>query len=110
MTRAAAFVLAMGALAASGWTFWHNHYQLHKGGSVVLLSGPQLAEYELQAAARTMAEAKRETGTFEMTDMREFKNLAVVFANDRAYCLQVGVGPDAMHYLGPAGPVKTGPC
>ena len=110
MTRAAVFVLAVGALVASGWTFWHKHYQLHKGGSVVLLSGPTLVEYELQTAARTIAEAKAETGTFEMTDLRAFKNLAVVFANDRAYCLQVGVGVDAMHYLGPAGPVRTGPC
>ena len=48
----------------------------------MLLSGPKLVEYELQTAARTMAEAKAETGTFEMTDMRQFKNLAVVFAND----------------------------
>jgi hypothetical protein len=110
VTRAAVFVLCVGALVASGWTFWHKHYQLHRGGAVVLLSGPQLTEYELQTAARTMAEAKRETGTFEMTDLRAFKNLAVVFANDRAYCLQVGVGADAMHYLGPAGPVRTGPC
>lgn len=110
MTRAAVFVLAVGALVASGWTFWHEHYQLHKGGQVVLLSGPKIVEYELQTAARTMAEAKRETGTFEMTDLRAFKNLAVVFADERAYCLQVGVGADAMHYLGPAGPVRTGPC
>jgi len=110
VTRAAVFVLAMGALAASGWTFWHKHYQLHKGGQVALLSGPTLTAYELQTAAHTMAEAKAETGTFEMTDLRGFKNLAVVFADDRAYCLQVGVGAQAMHYLGPAGPVTAGPC
>ena len=110
MTQAAAFVLAVCALAASGWTFWHNHYQLHKGGSVVLLSGPKVVEYELQTAANVMTQAKAETGTFEMTDLRGFRNLDVVFATDRAYCLQVGVGADAMHYPGPAGPVATGPC
>jgi hypothetical protein len=110
VTRAAVFVLAVAALGASGWTFWHNHYQLHKGGAVVMLSGPKLVEYELQTAAHTMAEAKIETGTFEMTDLRGFKNLAVVYATDYTYCLQVGVGAESMHYLGPAGPVTTGPC
>ncbi len=110
MTRAALFVLAVAAMCASGWTFWHEHYQLHKGGSVVLLSGPTLVEYELQTAAHTMAEAKAQTGTFTMTDLRAFKNLAVVHATDTSYCLQVGVGAEAMHYRGPAGPVLTGPC
>ncbi len=110
MTRAAAFVLAVGALVASGWTFWHKHYQLHQGGSVSLLSGQKLVAYELQTAAHTMTEAKAETGTFSMTDLRGFKNLAIVYATDSAYCLQVGVGATAMHYLGPAGPATTGPC
>jgi hypothetical protein len=110
VTRAAVFVLAVGALVASGWTFWRHHYQLNQGGQVALLSGAKLTEYELQSAAHTMAEAKAETGTFEMTDLRQYRNLAVVFANDRAYCLQVGVGPDAMHYPGPAGPVTVGSC
>jgi hypothetical protein len=108
--RAAVFVLAVLALVASGWTFWRNHYQLHKGGAIVMLSGPQLVAYELQTAAHTMTEAKVETGTFEMTDLRGFKNLAVVYATDYKYCLQVGVGAEAMHYLGPAGPVTTGTC
>lgn len=110
MTRAALFVLAVVALGASGWTFWHNHYQLQKGGAVVMLSGPKLVAYELQTAAHTMAEAKAQTGTFSMTDLRSFKNLAIVYATDTTYCLQVGVGPDAMHYSGPAGPPTPGPC
>ncbi len=110
MIRAAAFVLAVCALVASGWTLWHNHFQLHRGGSVALISGPKVVEYELQTAAHVMTQAKAETGTFEMTDLRGFRNLAVVSANDRAYCLQVGVGDTAMHYKGPAGPVTAGPC
>jgi hypothetical protein len=110
MTRAAGFVLAVAALGASGWMFWHVHYQLHKGGAVVMLSGPQLVDYELRTAARTMAQAKAQTGTFAMTDLRVFKNLAVVRADDYSYCLQVGVGATAMHYPGPAGPPTPGPC
>lgn len=110
MTRAALFLLIVAALGASGWTFWHKHYQLHKGGAVELLRGQKLASVELQAAAHTMAVAKAEIGTFSMTDLRVFKNLAVVYATDSAYCLQVGVGADAMHYAGPAGPTTPGPC
>ena len=110
MRGAAAFVLAVLALGASGWTFWHKHYRLHEGGRLELPSGQKLAAYELQTAARTMTEAKAQTGTFSMTDLRAFKNLAVVWANDSAYCLQVGVGAEAMHYPGPAGPAQTGPC
>ena len=100
----------MGVLVASGWTFWHKHYQLHKGGKIVLRSGPQLTEYELNTAAHTMTQAKAETGTYEMTDLRAFKHLTIVWANDRAYCMQVDTGLEAMHYPGPAGPVLTGPC
>ena len=110
VTRAALFVLMMAALAVSGWTFWHKHFQLHQGGTVQLLSGQKLAAFELQTAAHTMTEAKAETGTFSMTDLRGFKDLAVVSATDYAYCLQVGVGAGAMHFPGPAGPVATGPC
>ena len=107
---AAAFVLAVLALGVSGWTFWQKHYQLHKGGAIELPTGQRLMAYELQTAAHAMAEAKAQTGTFSMTDLRSFKNLAVVSANDSAYCLQVGVGAEAMHYPGPAGPAQTGPC
>ena len=110
MKGAAAFVLTVLALGASGWTFWQKHYQLHRGGKIELPSGQKLTAYELQTAAHQMTEAKAETGTFEFTDLRAFKNLAVVYANDSAYCLQVGVGTEAMHYPGPAGPVQTGPC
>ena len=110
VTRAALFVLCVLALAASGWTFWHKHYELHKGGKIELLSGQKLAAFELQTAAHTMAEAKASTGTFAMTDLRTFKNLAIVYATDSSYCLQVGVGAGAMHYVGPAGPPITGPC
>lgn len=110
MTRAALFVLSVIAAAASGWMFWHVHYQLGKGGKIVVISGQELKATELQAAAHAMAEAKAQTGTFSMTDLRVFRNLAVVYANDFTYCLQVGADADAMHYVGPAGPPAAGPC
>jgi len=110
VTRAALFVLMMAALAASGWTFWHKHYQLHKGGTIQLLSGQKLAAVELESAVNTMTEGKAQTGSYALTDLRGFQNLTVVYATDSAYCLQVGSGLGAMHLAGPAGAPATGPC
>jgi hypothetical protein len=108
--RAAAFVLSICALAASGWAFVEHGGRLHQGGHVALLAGQEAVDVELQSAATQLLQAKVETGTFSQTGLPAFHNLAIVRADDTTYCIQVSSGPEARHLTGPGGVPAPGPC
>src|SRR5919204_1326015 len=103
MTRAAGFVLMVIVLALSGYTFYEKQFQLHRGGSVHLLRGRELAYTELRAAAQVEAQAKALVGTYRDTSLRAFQNLKVIYANDTVYCLQVHLEGHTFHLAGPGG-------
>jgi hypothetical protein len=108
--RAALFVVCVCALAASGWAFVQNGGHLHRGGSVALLAGTAAVDYELQAAASQLLQAKAEIGTFDHAQLPAFHNLTIARADDASYCIQVGSGTDARHLAGPGGLPAPGPC
>jgi hypothetical protein len=108
--RAALTILSLGVLVVSGWTFVRNGGQLHKGGSIPLLSGTAAADVELQTAATSMLEAKAAIGSYAHTDLHPFHNLVVAYADDNSYCLQLGSGSAARHLAGPSGVPAPGPC
>ena len=110
MTRAAGFVLIWLVLLLSGYTFYEKHFELHRGGSIHLVRGRELAYTELRAAAHAEAEAKSLVGTYEDTRLRSFRHLKVIYANETVYCLQVHVDGATYHLAGPGGRPADGPC
>src|SRR5438552_275314 len=110
MTRAAFFVLLLGGLALSAWTLYQKDFQAHRGGSVKLVHGRELAFIELTAAGTTESAAKAAVGTYTETELKNFRDLKVVYANDTVYCLQVGKGGSTYHLAGPSGAPADGPC
>jgi hypothetical protein len=110
MTRAALFVLMLGGLAVSGYTLYQKDFQPRQGGTVKLVHGQDLAFIELTAAATTESEAKALVGTYSETNLRKFKDLKVVYANETVFCLQVHKGGVTYHLGGPGGAPAVGPC
>ena len=110
VTRAAGFVLMMLVLALSGYTFYGKHFQLHKGGSLHLVRGRDLAYTELRSAAHAEAEARSLVGTYEDTSLRSFRHLKVIYANETVYCIQVHLDGGTYHLAGPGGHPSDGPC
>jgi hypothetical protein len=97
-------------LALSGYTFYGKHFKLHRGGSIHLVRGRELAFTELRAAVHAEAEAKSLVGTYEDTRLRSFRHLKVIYANETVYCLQVHVDGHTYHAAGPGGRPADGPC
>ena len=110
MTRAAALVLCLLGLVASGYAFVHNGYRLHRGGSVPFTSGTAATDLELQTAASQLLQAKAAVGTYDSIDLKPFHNLYVVRANETSYCIQIGNGPGARYVAGPGGRPAPGTC
>ena len=110
MTRAAGFVLMWLVLAFSGYTIYEKHFQLHRGGSIHLVRGRELASTELRAAAHAEAEAKSLVGTYEDTRLRSFRHMKAIYANETVYCLQVRIDGATYHLAGPGGHPARGPC
>ena len=109
VTRAALFVLVLGGLTMSGWTLYQKDFHAQRGGSVKLVQGRELAMIELTAAGTSEAAAKSAIGTYADTDLRDFKDLRVVYANDTVFCLEVHKG-GVYHLAGPGGSPADGPC
>ena len=107
MARAAALLLSLLGLSVSAYAFSHNGFRLHRGGKVDIAIG---SDYELDAAARMLLEAKAEVGTFAASDLRWFHNMTLVRADETSYCIQVGWGPSARHLAGPGGRPVAGAC
>lgn len=110
VTRAAGFVLMWLVLILSGYTLSEKHFQLHRGGSIHLVRGRELAYAELRAAAHAEAEAKSFVGTYKDTRLRSFRHLKVIYANETVYCLQLHVDGWTYHLAGPGGHPSDGPC
>ena len=110
MFRALGFVLVWIVLALSGYTFYEKHYELHRGGSIHLVRGRELAYTELRAAARAEAEAKSLVGTYRDTSLRAFRHMKVIYANETVYCIQVRNDGASYHLAGPGGHPADGPC
>jgi len=108
--RAAAFVLSLCALAASGWAFVRHDGKLHQGGSVALLAGREAVDFELQSAASQMLQLKATLGTYDHASLPAFHNLVIARSSEVSYCLQVGSGAEARHLEGPGGFPAAGPC
>jgi hypothetical protein len=109
VTRAGGFVLMWLVLALSGYTFYEKHFELHRGGTLHLVRGRELASTELRAAAHAEAEAKSLVGTYRDTSLRSFHHLKVIYANETVYCLQVHVDGATYHLAGPADIRPPGP-
>jgi hypothetical protein len=97
-------------LALSGYTFYEKHFELHRGGSLELVRGRELAFTELRAASHAEAEAKSLVGSYRDTSLRAFRHMKVVYANEAVYCLQVHVDGGTYHLAGPSGRPADGPC
>jgi len=97
-------------LALSGYTFYEKHFQLHRGGSIHLVRGRELAYTELRAAGHAEAEARSLVATYRDTNLRAFRHLKVIYVNDLVYCLQVQVDGATYHLAGPGGHPADGPC
>jgi len=110
VTRAGGFVLMMIVLFLSGYTLYVKHFQLHRGGSLHLISGRELAYTELRAAAHSETEARSLVGTYRDTSLRSFRHMRVIYANDTVYCLQIQVEGGTFHLAGPDGHPSDGPC
>jgi hypothetical protein len=110
MTRAGLFILIIGGLALSGWTLYQKDFQAHRGGTVKLVHGRDLAYIELTAAGTTESSAKALVGTYSETNLRAFKDMRVVYANETVFCLEVHKGGGTYHVAGPGGSPADGPC
>jgi hypothetical protein len=108
--RAAAFVLSLCALGASGWALVENGGHLHRGGRVALLAGREAVDFELESAASQMLQTKATVGTYDHASLPPFHNLVIVRSDESSYCLQVGSGSSARHLSGPSGSPAPGPC
>src|ERR687888_157927 len=110
MTRAALFVLMIAGLALSGYTLNQKDFRPAEGGNVKLVHGRELAFIELTAAATAESQAKALIGTYSETNLRKFKDMKVVYANETVFCLQVHKGGATYHIGGPGGSPAVGPC
>jgi len=110
MTRAALFIMVIGGLALSAYTLYQKDFQTTQGGTIKLVHGRELAMIELTAAGTAESEAKSVIGTYSETNLRNFKDLRVVYANETVFCLQVQKGGGMYHLAGPGGSPADGPC
>jgi hypothetical protein len=110
VTRAALFVVILGALAASGMKLYEKQFRPHEGGEIHLIRGQELASIELRAAGDVMAQAKALVGTYSETNLRHFQDLRVVYANEARFCLVVVKDGNVFHLAGPGGVPTPGGC
>jgi hypothetical protein len=108
MARAAAMMFVLCGLIASGWGFWQHQHPKQKA-LMESLTG-QAAAAELKDAGDQLYLTKRWADTYDGPDLKNFKDLRRVRANDTSFCLEVVKGGSVFRLIGPGGVPEPGTC
>lgn len=104
MGRAATMVLALCGLIASGWGFVQHHNPPKRKAPMESAAGVAAAA-ELKEAGDQLYLTKRDG-----PDLKNFKGLTRVRANDTSFCLEVVKEGFAFRLVGPGGRTESGRC
>jgi hypothetical protein len=108
MFRAAAFVLTVCALVASGFGYVNDRNSKPKG---VMEAGPgREAARELDRAGRQLYLTKQFADTYNGPDLKNFRDLQLIRADHLGFCIQAVKGAQVFRLLGPGGKPEPGRC
>jgi hypothetical protein len=93
--RAAAMMLVLCGLIASGWGFYQHH---HPKTKALLDTGNQLYL------------TKKWADTYDGPDLKNFKDLTLVRASDTNFCIEVVKDASVFRLIGPGGVPEPGTC
>jgi hypothetical protein len=108
MGRAAAFLFVLLGLVGSGW----GAFKHHTASPTPLMERPfaVVAVAELEDAGDQLYLTYRWADTYDGPDLKNFKDLQVVRADDYGFCLQVVKGGHVFNLTGPGGKAQLGAC
>jgi hypothetical protein len=109
MGRAAAMMLVLCGLIASGWGFV-QHHKAHPKQAPINTAAGQLAAAELKDAGDQLYLTKRWADTYDGPDLKNFKDLKLVRASDTSFCLEVAKEGYVFRLIGPGGVAEPGTC
>jgi hypothetical protein len=106
--RAAAFLLVLLGLIGSGW----GAFKHHTAPPTPLIERPfaVVALAELKDAGDQLYLTYRWAQTYDGPDLKNFKDLQIVRADDHGFCLQVVKGGHVFSLTGPGGKPVLGAC
>lgn len=106
--RVAAFVFVLFGLVASGWTA----VQRHSAPAKPLMEEPfaVAAAAELKDAGDQLYLTKQWADTYDGPDLKNFKDLQRVRADDYGFCLLVVKNGHTFRLVGPGGKPEPGLC
>jgi hypothetical protein len=106
--RAAAFLLVVLGLAGSGW----GAFKHHTAPPTPFMDRPFAiaAVTELEDAGDQLYLTYRWAQTYDGPDLKNFKDLRIVRADDYGFCIQVAKSGHAFSLTGPGGKPVLGAC
>jgi hypothetical protein len=108
MGRAAALLLVLCALVASGWG-WVQHFHAPPTGGLEQ-AARATATAELREAGDQLYLTKRWADTFDGPDLKNFPGVQIVRADWQGFCIQVVKDGYAFRLIGPGGVPEPGNC
>jgi hypothetical protein len=106
--RVTTMMLVLCGLIASGWGFV-QHRNPPKKTAMETAAGVAAAA-ELKDAGDQLYLTKRWADTYDGPDLKNFKDLTLVWANDTSFCIQVVKDSVVYRLLGPNGAPEPGTC
>ena len=114
VSRSLAFPIVLLLLAVGGFLFVR---QAQTDGPTSTIATQAETQAEAATAATNFAAAQpvlqawfADHGTYEGATLPPVYAVAVVHADATSFCLQAGTGATALHEVGPAGQLQSGPC
>ena len=106
--RAAGLLFVLAGLVASAFAFVH-HVQAPRKGTMETAAAKQ-AVTELTEAGDQLYLTKKWAGTYDGPDLKNFRGLQLVRADDAGFCIQVVKDARVFRLVGPGGSAEPGRC
>ena len=106
--RAAGLLFVLAGLIASAFAFVH-HVQAPPKGTMENAAAKQ-AVAELKDAGDQLYLTKKWAGTFDGPDLKDFRDLQLVRADDFGFCIQVVKNAQVFRLIGPGRDPEPGRC
>ena len=109
MGRAATLVVVLCGLVASGWTAVQRHLAPSEKTLIETAAGVAAAA-ELEDAGDQLYLTYRWAKTYDGPDLKNFKDLTLVRADDHGFCLEVVKDGHVFRLVGPGGKPEPARC
>jgi hypothetical protein len=108
--RAAALLFVLFGLVASGWTAVHRHHEPQRAKALLETPAGAAAAAELKDAGDQLYLTKRWADTYDGPDLKNFRDLTLVHADDDSFCLEVVKEGHVFRLVGPGGKPEPARC